>query len=1011
VEKLFGIPIDLLMIIFLVLLAPCAAVIIFFALQSRAMFKIAARNLPRRPAQTTLVILGLMLAATLFSASFATGDTISYSIRTAVVEGLGEVDIIITSQEEDAYGRSLYFDEGEARAIRDLLEGRSEFEGASPSIIEIVAVDALGEASDDESDRSLREPSVSLLGLDPQWTQEPYARLRDANGEALDSLDSLSTGEVYISTDLAEELEVSTSEGSNQIDMIVSGVPTSQIVAGIYEEGGNPADKLSVVIPLSHLQDILVGIGRIEADQVNAVLITNAGGVVGGAAHSDTLMAILEEPLEERGLEAESIKKEYIDEADQVGSFFTMIFMLFGQFSVMAGILLIFLIFVMLAAERKRELGIMRAVGARWTQVVLMFSFEGVLYAVIAAAVGSVLGIVIGWGMVQVMAQAFGVMDFELIYHVNLQSLVISYVMGVGLTIIVVAVSSLWVSRLNIVRAIRDIPEPKRRGKAWDILLLVLGIVGVVYGLLLVLLGILLESAALYLLGLSLLIIGASLLVRRLGVPDRVAYSLAGALLVALWVTPVDVHSFIAEFSQDLSLFLLSGIFLVTGSVWVVMYNSDALLAITTTILGRIRRLTPILKTAVSYPLASRFRTGMALAMFALIVFTLVVMAVINATISSLYEDTERLSGGFHLSATTTTSPIGNLSAAIDEAEALEAEDFEAIAGLTGELLEVLGENQFGEPDWSELYFQGVDANYTGAVSYGFAMMMDGHESAAEVWQALTDGEDLAVVSSSLVPSRVNYNLSFGEPTYRIGDGEFVLEDEVLPDDVYIDARHPDTLEERRLHVIGVLESAGYGAPVILSRETLDSLLPQPMLPLNYLVRVSSEVEDVSALAKDFESEFFENGMDVEVIAEQIEEISRVNMMINNVMTGFMGLGLIVGICALGVIAARSVVERRQQIGMLRALGFQRTMVQLSFLIEFSFIALLGIGLGVVLGCAIGIQVVDDISGSVDGVRLVIPWVNIGGIVAIAYVAALVTTYLPARQASRVYPAEALRYE
>jgi putative ABC transport system permease protein len=218
-------------------------------------------------------------------------------------------------------------------------------------------------------------------------------------------------------------------------------------------------------------------------------------------------------------------------------------------------------------------------------------------------------------------------------------------------------------------------------------------------------------------------------------------------------------------------------------------------------------------------------------------------------------------------------------------------------------------------------------------------------------------------------------------------------------------------LEERRLHVIGVLESAGYGAPVILSRETLDSLLPQPMLPLNYLVRVSSEVEDVSALAKDFESEFFENGMDVEVIAEQIEEISRVNMMINNVMTGFMGLGLIVGICALGVIAARSVVERRQQIGMLRALGFQRTMVQLSFLIEFSFIALLGIGLGVVLGCAIGIQVVDDISGSVDGVRLVIPWVNIGGIVAIAYVAALVTTYLPARQASRVYPAEALRYE
>ena len=44
---------------------------------------------------------------------------------------------------------------------------------------------------------------------------------------------------------------------------------------------------------------------------------------------------------------------------------------------------------------------------------------------------------------------------------------------------------------------------------------------------------------------------------------------------------------------------------------------------------------------------------------------------------------------------------------------------------------------------------------------------------------------------------------------------------------------------------------------------------------------------------------------------------------------GFMGLGLIVGVAALGVISARAVVERRQQIGVLRAIGFRRRMVQL----------------------------------------------------------------------------------
>ena len=72
-----------------------------------------------------------------------------------------------------------------------------------------------------------------------------------------------------------------------------------------------------------------------------------------------------------------------------------------------------------------------------------------------------------------------------------------------------------------------------------------------------------------------------------------------------------------------------------------------------------------------------------------------------------------------------------------------------------------------------------------------------------------------------------------------------------------------------------------------------------------------------------------------------------------------MGLGLVVGIAALGVIAARSVVERRQQIGILRSLGFQRGMVQLTFLLESSFVALLGITIGVLLGAFLAYNVMD----------------------------------------------------
>ena len=41
-----------------------------------------------------------------------------------------------------------------------------------------------------------------------------------------------------------------------------------------------------------------------------------------------------------------------------------------------------------------------------------------------------------------------------------------------------------------------------------------------------------------------------------------------------------------------------------------------------------------------------------------------------------------------------------------------------------------------------------------------------------------------------------------------------------------------------------------------------------------------------------------------------------------------MGLGLVVGVAALGVISARAVVERKQQIGILRAIGFRRRMIR-----------------------------------------------------------------------------------
>jgi ABC-type antimicrobial peptide transport system permease subunit len=94
---------------------------------------------------------------------------------------------------------------------------------------------------------------------------------------------------------------------------------------------------------------------------------------------------------------------------------------------------------------------------------------------------------------------------------------------------------------------------------------------------------------------------------------------------------------------------------------------------------------------------------------------------------------------------------------------------------------------------------------------------------------------------------------------------------------------------------------------------------------------------------------------------------------------------------------------------MLRAIGFRRRMVQLAFLIESSFIALLGIAIGMALAFGLSVQIIDEISQSIDGVEYKVPWVTALVVFVVAYGASLLTTFLPAKQAADIYPAEALR--
>jgi len=211
--------------------------------------------------------------------------------------------------------------------------------------------------------------------------------------------------------------------------------------------------------------------------------------------------------------------------------------------------------------------------------------------------------------------------------------------------------------------------------------------------------------------------------------------------------------------------------------------------------------------------------------------------------------------------------------------------------------------------------------------------------------------------------------------------------------------------------VVGVLSSsASFAGQIVTSQETLDALAGRPLPPQSYYFDLGDGA-NAHTTAEMLEKDFARSGLQTEATAEVIRDNDATRRIVFLLLRGFMGLGLVVGICALGVIAARSVVERRQQIGMMRALGFQRSQVRLTFLIESSFIALLGIGVGVALGFGFSGTLILNIGQNIPGLEYTVPWDALVLVVVVGYATSLVTTYLPAHRASRVYPAEALRYE
>lgn len=999
-NELFGIPLDTLLAVLAVGLGVAFGILGVLAIRNPVLVRLGVRNFGRRRARTGLIVLGLMLGTTIVAAALVTGDTMSHTIRTSATAALGESDVVVSAKGAvddipgelgDASG-ARWFPETVAGEIESAL-GPELADGVLNVVVDTVAVQAPRTGQS--------EPGVMLFGADPA-AMNGFSPIVGSDGKAL-SLADLPSGETYLNADAAREL------GVRQGDTVVaypSGNPAYLKVRDVVEFDGAGTADAALLLPLHEAQVIY---GRFH--EVLGVMISNRGTGDRAVALSGAVETRLRPTLAAHDLEAKTIKQDTIEEADEAGSAFMAFFTTFGSFSIAAGILLIFLIFVMLAAERRAELGIARAIGTRRGHLTEMFTFEGAAYDLVAAAAGAILGAIVAYGMVFVMARAFGAEDedagLQVQFAFTWQSLLIAFALGVLLTLVVVAFSAWRVSTMTIATAIRNLPEPpvvrpRRR--------IVLGGVGLAFGsMLMVTAG---HAATPLMLGVSLVIVSLVPFARLVGIGDRVAYTVAGLLVVVLLMLPWSAwESVFGQLSMSFTTWVVSGLMVVVGAVWVIVYNADLLLGAAMAVFGRIRALAPLLRMSMAYPLRSRFRTGTTLAMFTLVVFTLVTGSTSTGSFQAAFNDVDTFGGGFDIRAGTGASAsIPDLRDEVDYRLGKRATDYPVVASQS--VLAVQARQLGTGRPLEEYHVRGLDSSFLSHTTFQLGAVAHGYADARDVWTALRERDGLAVVDSLVVQRRDQFGFNVMASDFRI-TGFYA--DEGKPfDPVRIQVRDKQTGRRTTLTVIGVLsDSAPFEMNGIsASQSTLAAAFPGRTDPTIHYFTVAPGVDPDRAAAR-LEQAFLSNGLEAESIRKVVEDSIAANRMFNRLIQGFMALGLVVGVAALGVISARAVVERRQQIGVMRAIGFRRTMIQSVFLLESSFVALTAIAVGTALGLLLGWNIVQDSrkQPSWANLELVVPWSDLVLIFVVVYAVALLATLVPAIRASRITPAEALRYE
>ena len=309
---------------------------------------LSTRHTFGRPVEAVLVIAGSLLGTAIITGSLMVGDTINRSIRAAAYDQLGPVDEIVAVPLPDG------------PAVAERLQGFS-----APSVDGRLSMTSTAAAVVHPGRGAGTQPRAQLLEVDFAAAQR-FGGDRAATGI---SGRTPAAGAAAVTTDLADKLGLRVGSrilafaGGGHVALTVDRILPRRGVAGFWTLDARQ-QSYNVFVAPGTIASLTAGATGSATEPPQAVVaFSNVGGVEGGAAQTAAAVTAVDAKLAGLSARPQPVKQDLLERADRAGRSLSQLYFTIGMFAVAAGVLLLVNVFVMLADERRSELGMLRRDG------------------------------------------------------------------------------------------------------------------------------------------------------------------------------------------------------------------------------------------------------------------------------------------------------------------------------------------------------------------------------------------------------------------------------------------------------------------------------------------------------------------------------------------------------------------------------------------------------------------------------------------------------------------------